>query len=97
MTTFLNDSRWDSPVVQKKKTTIGFQETENQVYTYVPVEWKTAGLQNWKYTEISDISRGHPFWSGPIRPTMEVVDDKVYKSGVNFFGTFDSIAYYERA
>lgn len=82
-------------------TTLNGLGRSNIMLVSVPKEWKTdkPDLPDaWKYTEVSDLSRGLPLWTRPIDPTVEDVTQKRYKSGVDKPGSKppQPVAYYER-
>ncbi|HDI51742.1 MAG TPA: hypothetical protein ENF45_03835 [Bacteroidetes bacterium] len=86
---------WDNPAGATLKVTIGGAVKEYKFTVRVPAQWKSDSPENWLYTEISDVSRGLPFYVRPVKPILEDEANKIYKSR-EFVGT-NTIAMYRMA
>lgn len=74
------DNVWDdtSSII---KTTIGTTEIENRIVASISKEWDlSVGVQDFKYTEVSDISRGINIYFRPILPLLADYATGVYES-----------------
>lgn len=71
---------WDDPVTTKIQTTIGLSTQDNIMLTRIQTEWDLTGGENYAYLEISDFSRGMPFYFRPIRPIMVDWENNTWES-----------------
>ena len=86
---------WENSSAATINVTIAGQVKAIKMPVRIPAQWNSASVDNWQYVEVSNFAVSLPFYFRPIRPVMDDIDNKIYRSAEETGGS--PIAYYRMA
>ncbi len=85
---------WGNPTTAAISTTILTVAQINKLSARVPAQWNLSGSEDYLYVELSDASRGLPWYFRPVSPICSVRSTNTWESKEQITGT--TIATYKR-